>query len=229
MVFEVLKELLFPRKCVFCGGILSRNGSGICHTCRTGLPEYQDERYLPKLDGCCVLWYYEEKVRESLLRFKFFNRPDYAQVYGPILAMKIRLRFPDAELITWVPVSGKRLKERGYDQSELLAQAAAKELDIPAVRLLEKHRNNPAQSGIEDAGARKDNVRDAYRVCGDAAGKRMVLVDDILTTGATAGECARMLRNAGAAKVYLAAAASGRGSKETEQPCTGKSGQVSTY
>ena len=214
MVFEVLKELLFPRKCVFCGGILNRNEAGICHVCRTELPEHQGERYLPNVDGCCILWYYEDRVRESLRRFKFYNRPDYAEVYGQILAMKIQQRFPDAELLTWVPVSEERFKERGYDQSELLARAAAKELGIPAVRLLEKHRHNPAQSGIEDAQARRENVRDAYRVCGDAEGKRIVLVDDILTTGATAGECVRMLRNAGAAGVRLAAVASGKRGNE---------------
>ena len=213
MVFEALKELLFPRKCVFCGRILKRNESGICRTCRTEIPEYEGERYLPGLDGCCVLWYYEDKVRESLLRFKFHNRSDYAQVYGPVLAMRIHQRFPDADLITWVPVSGKRLKERGYDQAELLAGSAAEELDIPAVRLLEKHRHNDAQSGIGDAAARRENVRDAYRGCADAAGKRIVLIDDILTTGATARECAAVLKKAGAAKVYLAAVASGKTEK----------------
>lgn len=214
MVLQLLKELLFPRKCVFCGGILNRNESGICRSCRTELPEYEGDRYLPELDGCCVLWYYQDAVRESLHRFKFYNRPDYADVYGPILAMKIQQRFPDAQVLTWAPVSKSRLKQRGYDQSELLAKAAAKELGIPAVRLLEKHRDNPAQSGIENADARRENVRDAYRLCGDAAGKRIVLVDDILTTGATAGECARVLRQAGAERVYLVAVASGKQDKE---------------
>ena len=214
MVLQLLKELLFPRKCVFCGGILNRNESGICRSCRTELPEYEGDRYLPELDGCCVLWYYQDAVRESLHRFKFYNRPDYADVYGPILAMKIQQRFPDAQVLTWAPVSKARLKQRGYDQSELLAKAAAKELGIPAVRLLEKHRDNPAQSGIENADARRENVRDAYRLCGDAAGKRIVLVDDILTTGATAGECARVLRQACAERVYLAAVASGKQDKE---------------
>ena len=214
MVLQLLKELLFPRKCVFCGGILNRNESGICRSCRTELPEYEGDRYLPELDGCCVLWYYQDAVRESLHRFKFYNRPDYADVYGPILAMKIQQRFPDAQVLTWAPVSKARLKQRGYDQSELLTKATARELGIPAVRLLVKHRDNPAQSGVENADVRRENVRDVYRLCGDAAGKRIVLVDDILTTGATAGECARVLRQAGAERVYLVAVASGKQDKE---------------
>ena len=214
MVLQLLKELLFPRKCVFCGCILNRNESGICRSCRTELPEYEGNRYLPELDGCCVLWYYQDAVRESLHRFKFYNRPDYADVYGPILAMKIQQRFPDAQVLTWAPVSKARLKQRGYDQSELLTKATARELGIPAVRLLVKHRDNPAQSGVENADVRRENVRDVYRLCGDAAGKRIVLVDDILTTGATAGECARVLRQAGAERVYLVAVASGKQDKE---------------
>lgn len=212
MIFEALKELIFPRKCVLCGQILTRNESGICHKCRTDTPEYAGQRYRRGLDSYCVVWYYEGAVRESLLRFKFHNRPDYAEIYGPVLALRIQRELPEAEILTWVPVSKGRLKERGYDQAELLAKAAAKELGIPAVRLLDKVRDNPAQSGIDDADARKENVRGVYRVRSDAAvaGKRIILIDDILTTGSTAGECARVLRAAGAGSVCLAAMASGR-------------------
>lgn len=216
MVFEALKELVFPRKCVFCGEILNRNESGICRSCRSVLPEYNEERFLPGLDGYCAVWYYEGAVRESLLRFKFHNRQDFAQAYGPELALRIMRQFPDMDVLTWVPVSKKRLRERGYDQAELLAKAAAKELGIPAVRLLEKTRDNAAQSGLADARERKDNVQGVYQVHPDGriAGKRVILIDDILTTGSTAGECARTLRQAGADQVYLAVVASGRNEKE---------------
>lgn len=216
MVFEVLKELLFPRKCVFCGQILTRNESGLCRGCRTETPEYAEHRQIHGLDDCCVVWYYQDAVRESLLRFKFHNRPDYAGVFGPMLAMKMQQRLRGGELLTWVPVSKARLRQRGYDQAELLARVAAKELGIPAVRLLEKFRDNPAQSGIADAESRKENVRGVYRLCPgvDVAGKRVILIDDILTTGSTAGECARVLREAGAAEVRLAVLASGKTEKE---------------
>ena len=218
MVLELIKELLFPRKCLFCGGILNWNESDICRECRSALPEYEGSRSLSGVDACCILWYYEGTVRDSLIRFKFHDRPDYAEVYGPMLAMKLRQRCPDAQVVTWVPVSRERRKERGYDQSELLAKAAARELGLPVEKMLMKCRHNPAQSGIEDAKARKDNVRDAYRICGDPEGRRIILVDDILTTGATAGECAKVLRTAGAAKIYLTAVASGKGRKEEQQP-----------
>lgn len=216
MVFELLKELLFPRKCVFCGQILTRNESGICHICRSEIPEYAHQRQIPGLDGYCAVWYYEDSVRESLLRFKFHNRPDYAACYGPELALRIQRTLPEADLITWIPVSRKRLKERGYDQAELLAKEAAKELELPVVRLLEKYRDNPAQSGLDGAEARLQNVRDVYRICpgADVTGKRIILVDDILTTGATAGECAKVLREAGADRIFLAVAASGSSRKE---------------
>ena len=232
MVFELLKELVFPRKCVFCGGILSRHESGICHGCRTALPEYGLQRYLRGLDGHCAVWYYQDAVRESLLRFKFHNRPDYARVYGPELAMRIQRTLPKADLLTWVPVSKRRLKERGYDQAELLAGETARELGIPAVKLLTKYRDNPAQSGLDTAEARLENVRDAYRIHPgqDLTGKRVILIDDILTTGATAGECARVLREAGAAQVFLAVVASGSKHTEKLQHCAGEfPDKVSTY
>lgn len=217
MLLELFKELMFPRKCVFCREILTRNENGICRNCRAELPEYEDRRYYPNLDETLVLWYYEDSVRDSILRFKFQNRPDYAKVFGPILALKTQGMFLKPDVITWVPVSRKRLRTRGYDQAELLAHEVSRELGIPAGKLLEKIRDNPAQSGISDAGTRRSNVRDTYQVSSgaDLKGKRILLIDDILTTGATAGECARMLKQAGAERVQLAVLASGRYREET--------------
>ena len=212
---ELVKELLFPRKCILCGSVLTGNELDLCHDCRTGAPVFDEERRVSGIEAVCILWYYEGAVRESLLWFKFHNRPGYAEGYGRMLAMRIAGELHGIDLITWVPVSGKRRRERGYDQSELLARAVSKELGIPARATLKKVRHNPAQSGITDLEQRKANVQDAYQVLDSAAvkDKRVLLIDDILTTGATAAECARMLREAGAAEVSLAAVASGRKQK----------------
>lgn len=221
MITELIKELLFPRKCVLCGRILDRDETNFCRECRTSAAEYDNPfRKYPGLDGHTAVWFYEENVRESLIRFKFHNRPGYASAYGPMLAMRILRDLPQPDVITWVPVSKARLRERGYDQAELLAWAVSRELDFPVVRLLEKHRDNPAQSGIEDVEARRANVRDVYRIADGAAlsGKRVLLIDDILTTGSTAGECARILRASGADRVMLAVVASGRKHKNEQTP-----------
>lgn len=212
-----LLGLLFPEKCVICGALTQVRDQRICPECLSGLENWESSEKMPVrfLSERVVLWYYEGTVRESLLRFKFRNRPGYAEVYGRLLGQKLAGMTAGAELITWVPVSARRRKERGYDQAELIARAAAKTLGIPCGRTMNKIKDNPAQSGISDRNARRENVRDVYEVTDPTRirGKRIILIDDILTTGATAGECARTLLKAGAERVTLGAVAASRGEK----------------
>ena len=114
------------------------------------------------------------------------------------------------DTVTWVPVSRKRLRRRGYDQAELLARSACRLWETQPVRLLEKIADNPAQSGIRDAAARRANVLGVYEAVGDVTGKRFLLIDDICTSGATLTECVRVLENAGAERVVCVAAALAR-------------------
>ena len=116
------------------------------------------------------------------------------------------------DLITWVPLSPQRKRERGYDQAFLLASAAALELGDVAVETLRKERNNEAQSGLTEAAQRRANVLGAYTPVDPelVAGKRVLLIDDVVTTGATMSECARILRAMGAADVVCAALARAR-------------------
>ena len=106
-------------------------------------------------------------------------------------------------------MSRRRLRKRGYDQAELLARSACRRWDVKPVRLLEKIRDNPAQSGMTDAAARRANVEGVYRAAEPESiqGRRILLVDDICTTGATLVECAGILRSAGAAEVVCAVVA----------------------
>jgi competence protein ComFC len=117
---------------------------------------------------------------------------------------------PDA--VTWAPLSRKRLRKRGYDQARLLAENIAKRLCVPCERLLEKTEDTPPQSGIKDAAERRANVLGAYRAAAGAriAGRRLLMADDILTTGSTMGECCRILGENGAEEIYCAAVAGGR-------------------
>ena len=98
------------------------------------------------------------------------------------------------------------------DQVELIARSVGRELGLTPVPVLQKIRHNPPQSGIQDDSTRRANVLGAYRLKDprQVHGKRILLLDDILTTGATAGECARMLRMAGATEVHCAAVAAAR-------------------
>ena len=110
-------------------------------------------------------------------------------------------------MITWVPVSRQTLKKRGYDQARLLAEETARALGREAVPLLEKARATPAQSSLESAAQRRKNVKGVYAVPRpeQVTGQRVLLIDDILTTGSTLEEAARTLRAAGASQVVAAA------------------------
>ena len=207
-------NVLFPPKCVLCGKLLKKEETDLCRTCRVEAPEYPSgKRKLQFLDSFAAVWYYEGYVRKSLLRFKFHNARSYASAYGRILAMRLLQEHPDGfDCITWVPGSTLRKFRRGYDQVELLAKAVGKELGMHPVPLLKKVRNNKQQSRITGSAERRANVLGVYRATHPEAvrGKRILLLDDILTTGATAGECARVLLTAGAKEVHCAVIAAAR-------------------
>ena len=106
-----------------------------------------------------------------------------------------------ADVVTWIPLSRARLRKRGYDQAKLLAEEVAARQSLPCERMIEKIRNNRAQSGTKSAEERKKNVEGVYRAVTDCSGARILLVDDIVTTGATLSEAAETLLKAGALEV----------------------------
>lgn len=213
-LFEYLLELLFPRKCILCGKLLEKGELDLCRECRCESPEYPNRKEkIQFLDSFTAVWYYEGNVRSSLLRYKFYSVRCYADSYGRLLAMKLLENHPEGfDCLTWVPVSRLRKIRRGYDQVELLAKAVGRELGMTPVPLLKKVRHNRPQSGLPDAAMRRGNVLGAYREENREliAGSRILLLDDILTTGATAGECARVLLTCGAKEVHCAAVAAAR-------------------
>ncbi len=207
MIKDFLLNLLFPPKCVLCEKILQKDETDLCRDCRVDSPVCpKNNLKFSFLDSWAAVWYYEGNIRKSLHRFKFRRAGHYAPAYGRLLAMKLMTEYPDGfDVLTWVPVSRFRKFTRGYDQVELLAEAVGKELGMEPVGVLRKVRNNRPQSGISGTAKRRANVLGVYRVDNPEAitGKRVLLLDDIITTGATAGECARVLLTAGAEEVHL--------------------------
>ena len=210
-LYHFLMELLVPPKCVLCRKLLKNGETDLCRECRSDAPEYPNRKIkLPFLDSFAAVWYYEGNVRSSLLRYKFYHARSYAGPYGRLLAMVLLEEYPEGfDVLTWVPVSPLRKLRRGYDQVELLAKAVGRELGMTPVPLLRKVRHNRPQSGIHGVAERRANVLGAYRVTDrdQVSGKRILLLDDILTTGATAGEAARTLLTVGAKEVHCAAMA----------------------
>ncbi len=204
-------DLLFPKKCIFCRRILKDNETDLCHDCRINAPEFSSRKNnIPFVAGWTAVWYYRDGAKKSIQRYKFRNARSYADAYGRFLALRIQQMSVDIDCITWVPVSFRRRFQRGYDQVELLAKAVSKELSIPYVPTLKKVRHTPAQSGLQDPSQRKANVLGAYRTLPTCqiTGMTILLLDDVITTGATTSECAKTLLAFGAKDVYCAAVAS---------------------
>ena len=205
-MLDWLLELLYPTRCAFCHQLIQREGEKVCSRCQKQLPRAASGlqlQHFPHLEVCVSPLYYEGDVRQSLLRYKFAGLTGYAEIYSEILAKSIDENQISCDIITWVPVSRLRLRRRGYDQAELLARALSARLGIPCVRTAVKIRNNRPQSSTGNAEKRRSNVKGVYRAClpEKLQGKRLLLVDDIVTTGATLSECAATLKRAGAGSV----------------------------
>lgn len=210
-----LLDLLFPPRCPFCRALLRDYEHDLCKSCAAGLPRTQGAARVQRLeaaDRCAAPLYYEGTVRESLLRYKFHSLYSYAPCYAKLIDACLRDCALSCDLIGWVPVSDCRRRQRGYDQAELIARELARLNGLPCERLLRKTVHNPAQSTLRSAELRRKNVRGAYAAVdpGRIAGKRVLLLDDIVTTGATLDECAKTLKRAGAVSVCAAALARSR-------------------
>lgn len=202
---DAILETLLPPKCVLCRKLVKRTDRGICSDCRE---KYRDQAEKTPGNGPFSVVVsaapYQDEVRKSIQRFKFRGMSNYAAPFGEMMAEAVRNHLAARyDLITWVPISAPRRRNRGYDQAMLLAYAVALELDDVAVETLQKTVDTPAQSGIQDPNIRKGNVRGAYEATDPSLieGKRILLIDDIYTTGATLGECAGILLHAGAVEV----------------------------
>ena len=223
-LLSVFLDLLFPPRCVFCESIIAP-GTKICRSCaRTVVPVETVRRMnLPaagKNIPCAVLYPYMGSVRESILRFKFEGEKRNADYYAERMATQVLEQFRESafDLVTSVPLSAKRKKERGYNQSELIARRISERLRIPYAECLSKEADNAEQHRLK-RNERKANVKGAYRAADSGIqGKRILMIDDIMTTGATLSECASVLFAAGAESVFCAVVAeTPAGSIETGQ------------
>lgn len=216
-----LMRLLFPPKCILCNKPLPPDQTDLCHLCRKEAPLMEKTRArIPFTAKWTALWQYKGPVRDSILRFKFHRRRHYAAPFGRFLAVKLQSAGLDqVDIITWVPVSPLRKWYRGYDQARLIAEAVARELGTKAERCLVKRRNNKPQSMFKQAAQRRANVEGVFRVenPGRVAGKRILVIDDIITTGSTMSECAKQLQFAGCQEVYGAALAATPRKKKQEE------------
>lgn len=201
-------DLFYPPKCMLCGRLLDSSAETLCGRCGFDLPEYEGAPpQVTFFDRCAAPFFYEGPIRDAVLRFKFQGREAYARQFGKWMAVSVRDKLAGTyDLISWVPCGRRRRRKRGFDQAELLAKALAKELGTEAVRTLEKPKDNKAQSRTVGAAQRRANVAGVYRAYRPErfSGKRVLLVDDVLTTGATLSECGKTLKLAGSGALVCA-------------------------
>lgn len=205
-LLDALLDLLYPPRCAFCHRLLRQSGDGVCKSCREHLPytgHLAEQTRIKHIERCVSPLFYEKLVRDSLHRFKFAQRTGYAGIYAEFMVKCIDENQISCDSISWVPVSRRRLRERGYDQSGLLAREVSARLGVPCVRTLDKIRHTRQQSLTKDVRQRRENVKGAYCCCDPAlvAGKRILLIDDIVTSGSTLSECAGVLKKAGAGEI----------------------------
>ncbi len=208
MGVNTLKDLVWPRRCVICHRLVGPGGKRLCPSCAAAIPEpiSGTRRGSHYRRWVSAVWY-EDNVRDSIRRFKFGGCRFYAQYFGPLLARAVEQHLGrDYDLLTFVAVSPLRRWRRGYDQSELLAQDAGKLLGMAPIPTLKKRNRCKPQSRTVSLEERQRNIRDAFRVRDPDAvrGKRILLIDDVLTSGATASEASRVLLEAGAKSVDVA-------------------------
>jgi ComF family protein len=201
-------DVALPARCAGCG----REGQPICRTCEPALDARLElppgvliglpadlPAPLAQLEWCAP---YTGTVRRALHELKYAGEQRLAGPLGAAIARRWRRAGAGGDLIVPVPVHRDRLRHRGYDQALLLATVAARELRLPLASLLERSRATTAQFDL-DRSARATNMQAAFRLRRDVPieGRWIVLVDDVVTTGATIAACGVPLMAAGALAV----------------------------
>lgn len=206
-MLDYVKNLLYPPRCVWCGEFIEKGSE--CRKCKQELPLRTGKMKTREFySAAAAPFRYEGRVRESILRHKFRRKRSYAAVYARYLSDTIKEELQgEYDLISFVPVSFLREHTRGFDQAKLIAEKTAALLGADFARTLRRTRDTERQSRLQDISQKRANVSDAFRCVYNVKGKRVLIIDDILTTGATMSECARTLLMAGAKDVIAASVA----------------------
>ncbi|MDO5783853.1 MAG: double zinc ribbon domain-containing protein [Eubacteriales bacterium] len=207
-----IAQLVYPSHCMLCGAFISDQQHGICPDCRRAAEKQMERSFLrpPRyVDALVCAGSYAGGLGQAIRRMKFHSqRADIQPLTELMMTAWEMQQLPKPMLVTCVPISAARAHMRGFNQSAALAQAIAAAWNIPFEETLRRHLLSRRQSELH-AADRWKNAEKAYyaRSRVDLTGKTVVLIDDVVTTGATASACAMLLRDMGAQKVFLLAAA----------------------
>lgn len=206
---KFLLECLFPKQCYGC----QKNNTWVCPDCLSVIQAYkgQELRHLKSVDGLIIAAEYSDATLKKLIKaFKFGFNTEIAIPLSLLLYRRIPFPYLQEDyLIIPIPLHKKRFNWRGFNQSELIAKELSYLSGWPLCLNLLKIKNTAEQASLNEK-KRLENQRDAFQwQGGDLRGKKILLLDDIITTGATISEAAKVLRQAGAEKIMAVALAKG--------------------
>jgi ComF family protein len=207
-LLDALLALLFPDRCAGCAHF----GTLFCPNCRAKLVPYPSQlRRMPaSLCDVRIAYVFQSPLREAVHQLKYRRLRRMARPLGALMAERLSTQPPEIDAVLAIPLHAARLAERGFNQAEALAREVAQTIGLPLINdSLVRIRATEQQARL-DARARTENMRGAFSWQGTAPPRRILLVDDVLTTGATMGACAEVLRDAGAQAIHGLALARSR-------------------
>lgn len=201
----MFESFLYPKVCGFCNKILE--DGYICEECKQNIKCINSE-YIPFVqtsyfDKLYCSYEYVGIVRKKILDYKFNHKKYLCKTFAESMIEKLESDSLKYDMIIAVPTSIKRKMQRGYNQSELIARLVAKSIKIPYVKnVIIKAKRNATQSKL-GRNERIKNVKNAFKLTKDVNNKKILLIDDIYTTGATVNECSKLLKKAGAIEITV--------------------------
>ncbi len=200
-ILEIILDLIYPQVCSICGKL---NKKSLCNRCKIKLEKdfkFKKDNYSNDSEKNFIEHYYffkyENLIRGQILLLKFQEKPYIYKTIAHFLENKRKYfeKLKKYDIITVVPISNKRLKQRGYNQSELIAKEISRILSIQIkTNIIEKIKDTPPQSTL-NKNQRKENAKGAYiaKNTQKIKDKKILIIDDIYTTGNTINECAKVL------------------------------------
>lgn len=192
-IIDIISAAFFPQRCPYCNDVVAF-GKKACDSCLEKFPEKEIQGYAAGSYLCYSAFFYDDDFSPAIKRFKFYDYPQYSKKLAVPLADVIKKFDVRFDLITYVPMYPLRERKRGYNQAKLLAKDVSKILDIPMESLLEKIKDNEPQHrlNIKD---KKQNVKGVFAAINKEKikDKNILVIDDVITTGYTLGECCKIL------------------------------------
>ncbi len=232
---EDILNILYPPTCPICGKILRINNNQICIECKKKITYIQEP--ICKKCGkvllfeeqeycydCCkkqhsytrglALWIYDENLKKSIYRFKYNNKREYAKVYANeiVLHHKRQIKEWNADGIIPIPLHKSKMRSRGFNQAEVLAIELSKQLSIPCYsNLISREKKTLPQKSLNDK-QRINNLKNAFKIKqNDVKLNKIILIDDIYTTGVTIDSVTKVLKQEGINEVYFITISIGEG------------------